>query len=43
MNEFKRAFEALVGAKETDLELVIHSLPMTAFHRETREFLVAKG
>lgn len=43
MKEYQRAFNALVGANDLDLELVIHSMSSGAFHRETREFLVASG
>ena len=41
--EYQRAFDALVGSKEVDMEIVINGMSSSSFHREAREFLVAKG
>mmetsp|Transcript_894 Transcript_894/g.1356 ORF Transcript_894/g.1356 Transcript_894/m.1356 type:complete len:91 (+) Transcript_894:1499-1771(+) len=43
MKEYNRAFDALVGSKDSDMELVIHGMSSSSFHRETREFLVSQG
>ena len=38
--EYQRAFDALVGSKEGDMETVINGMSSSSFHREAREFLV---
>ena len=41
--EYWRAFDALVGATDLEMELVIHSFNNNAFYREAKEFLVIRG
>ena len=41
--EYWRAFEALVGANELEMELVVHSFNNNTFYKEAKEFLVTKG
>ena len=41
--QYQRAFDALVGCTDNDMELVVHGMSSSSFHREAREFLVAKG
>ena len=42
-SDYWRAFEALVGSKDIDMELVIHSFASNAFYKEAREFLCVQG
>ena len=41
--DYWRAFEALVGSKDIDMELVVHSFANNAFYKEAREFLCVQG
>ena len=41
--EYWRAFDALVGATDLEMELVIHSFNNNVFYKEAKEFLVIRG
>ena len=41
--EYWRAFDALIGATDLEMELVIHSFNNNVFYKEAKEFLVTKG
>ena len=41
--EYQRAFDAIVGCSDADMEQVIDSFNAKTFYREARDFLVGKG